>query len=320
MRGVSPYSSQCRYALAFAHVKEIVVMKINRILVANDSYEGMEPALEKAAVIEHYTGAEVEVATVVYDPIDEQAIPEVEKARLIEAFMAAERAGLRHLLEPFRDKIAWSEPRVLWGKRAEDAILDEVRARDIDLVIKPMAETGGGVAGFLHTPLDWRLIRNATVPVLISKSEEWRSDGPILVALDAADQKHRDLNEKLLDTTAAFARVLNAPVRVVSAYPDLGQGVNDYQVAVDFEGIKREMRASLETELKRLVETSDLDNAVTDIFEGTPATVIDGVVDEHKPSLVILGTSAHSGVAKLLLGNTVEKILPRIAADVVTLR
>ncbi|MDA1076095.1 MAG: universal stress protein, partial [Proteobacteria bacterium] len=163
-------------------------MQIDRILVANDSYNGLERALSKVALIEHITGASVEVATVVYDSVDEQPIPEHEKARLIEAFMAAERAGFVGILKPFEDKIAWADPRVLWGKRAETAIIKEAGLRKVDLIVKPMAESAG-ISDLLHTPLDWRLIRSSPVPVLMSKSEGWKKGDDVLVAVDASDKK-----------------------------------------------------------------------------------------------------------------------------------
>ena len=45
------------------------IKNLKRVLVANDSLEGLEAALQKAALIEHYSGAEIEVAEVIYDNI-----------------------------------------------------------------------------------------------------------------------------------------------------------------------------------------------------------------------------------------------------------
>lgn len=103
-------------------------MQIDRILVASDSYSGLDNALSKVALIEHITGASVEAATVVYDPIDEQPFPEREKARLVEAFMAAERAGLVRLLAPFEDKIA-GQTRVFCGANGQRRPLSRKRWR-----------------------------------------------------------------------------------------------------------------------------------------------------------------------------------------------
>ena len=108
-----------------------------KTLVINDQLEGLERALQKAALIEHYTGSEVEVAGVIWDHIEEEPLPDQDKANLIEALVAADRHGLQNLLEPYRDRIAWSEARVLWSKRADEAILHEAENQNANLLIKP---------------------------------------------------------------------------------------------------------------------------------------------------------------------------------------
>ena len=118
---------------------------------------GMVQALGKAALIEHYTGAEVEAAEIIWDTIEEEPIAEAAKANLIEAFVAAERHGLENLLAPYSDRIAWAEARVLWDKRTDQAILDEVSRQHVDLLINPSAKHA--LTDYLHAPLDWRLIR-----------------------------------------------------------------------------------------------------------------------------------------------------------------
>ena len=74
------------------------MQKITRVIVANDSLEGMDSALAKAAMIEHYTGAEVRAMTVIYDAVaeePEEILPEEQRVQLVEALKAAERPGLR---------------------------------------------------------------------------------------------------------------------------------------------------------------------------------------------------------------------------------
>jgi len=95
--------------------------KIANILIVSDSLAGMDVALEKAAMIEHYSGADVCLAEVIYDSIADEP-PEVvsaeQQARLMEALKAAERNGLRNLAEPYATRIATLETRVLWSRNA----------------------------------------------------------------------------------------------------------------------------------------------------------------------------------------------------------
>ncbi len=290
----------------------------NKTLVINDSFEGLESAIAKAAMIEHYTGTEVEVVEVIWDSIEEEPIPEVEKANLIEAFVATERYGLEQLLAPYKDHIAWSEARVLWNKRAVEAIEEEVARQSIDLLIKPIGHHSLG--DYLATPLDWCLIRESTCPVLISKSAAWQTRGKVLAAVDVADTAHEELSLAVLRTGALMAQILDAKLHVVCVYSDLGQSVNALQVAMDYEGIKADMRQARQEKLQATLAQLDLEDAEVHLLEGKPASMIATLERTLGPTITVMGTAARKGLSKLVLGNTAEDVLGRLQGDVLTLR
>ena len=145
--------------------------RMNKVLIANDSLQGMDIALGKAAKIEHYTGAELLLAEVIYDTIAEEPVevlPRDQQAILIEGLKAAERNGLEQLIAPYREKVASVDHQVLWNKNATDGIIDHLN--DFDLLIKPISQHTQ-LIDRLHAPLDWSLMRAATCPVLISKND-----------------------------------------------------------------------------------------------------------------------------------------------------
>lgn len=291
---------------------------LSKIIVVNDRLDGIEPALSKAALLEHYTAAEVEVAEVIWDYIEEQPLPEVEKANLIEAFMAADRHALNRLLEPYRERIAWSEARVLWNKRPDEAMLQEAKTQQADLLIKPGMEHSLG--DYLHAPLDWRLIRESACPVLISKSNAWQPGGDVLAAVDVADQEHAELTNQILDYANLIATTLDAQLHVVCVYSDLGQSVNALQVAMDYDGIKKDMREAREQALATVLDDLSLNNVVVHIEEGKPAVAIANLANHLKPTVTVMGTAARKGLGKLFVGNTAEDTLNRLSGDVLTVR
>jgi len=289
-----------------------------RTLVINDKLVGIEAALGKAALIEHYTGCEVEVAEVIWDFIEDEPIPDVQKANLIEAFVAADRHSLKALLKPYEDRIAWSEARVLWNKRADEEILQEINRQRIDLVIKPSGSHS--LSDYLYAPLDWRLIREATCPVLISKASSWQTGGAVLAAVDIADASHTELSNEVLRAAGLMAQLLNADLHVACVYSDLGQSVSALQVAMDYEGIKQDMRATREQRLSDALARLGLENVQMHVLEGKPAQVIAALEQELTPTLTVMGTAARKGLGKLLLGNTAEDALSRLRGDVLTVR
>ncbi len=289
-----------------------------KLLVVNDSLDGMPEALSKAALIEHYTGAEVEVAEVIWDTVEDEPLNEIDKANLIEAFTAAERHGLHSLLEPYKDRIAWSEARVLWNKRTDEAILDEVRQQGVSLLIKP--GVGYGLTDHLHAPLDWRLIREAPCPVLISQTPAWQTGGNVLAAVDIADTAHAALNDKVLLTARTLADTLNAALHLCCVHSDLGQSVGALQVAMDYQGIKEDMREARSAALADAMKRLGIEDATAHIKEGKPAPVIAHLASELSATVTVMGTAARSGLEKLMLGNTAEDTLTRLEGDVLTVR
>lgn len=296
--------------------------KITSILIVSDSLAGMDVALEKAAMIEHYSGAEVCVAEVIYDSIAEES-PELvtaeQQSRLMEALKAAERNGLRNLVEPFATRIASVETRVLWSRNALDGVLLAQAECAADLIVKPVSRHGG-LTDYIHTPLDWSIMRSAPCAVLISKKPDWGKPQRVLAAIDVADKRHEGLTREILQTATTLTKVLDTELHIVCAYPSLGQTVNDLQIAMDYEGIKEDMRENRLAGIQRWIDNLQLEVTESHVLEGKPAMVIPDLANGLPATLTVVGTAARSGLKKLLLGNTAEDIIGRLNGDIVTVR
>jgi len=294
-----------------------------KVLVANDKLEGLELALPKAAMIEHYSGAAVEVVEVIYDTIAEEPdriLPAAEQANLIEGLKAAERNGLRRLIEPFENKVADIGTRVVWEKNAAEGILGALAeaGAEADLLIKPISRHQG-LIDRLHAPLDWALTRAAPCPVLISK-KAWSEPNVVLAALDAGDESHQDLNRAILHTAADLSRILGCDLQVVSAYPSLGQSVSELQVATDYDGIKADMRETRQSLIDALIAELEAPVSQVHLLEGHARDTIPALANEMNAVLTVLGTAARRGLSQLILGNTAEAIIGSVEGDLVTIR
>jgi universal stress protein E len=291
----------------------------HRLVVANDKLDGLETALPKAAMIEHYSGAAIDVVSVIYDTIAEEpakVLPPAEQANLIEQLKAAERNGLRSLVEPYEDKVAEIDARVIWHKSAAEGILAELG--DADFLIKPISRHQS-LLDRLHAPLDWALMRSSPCPVLVTK-QPWQETRLVLAALDAGDESHQTLNRAILATATDLARILGSELQVVSAYPSLGQTVNELQVAMDYDGIKEDMRKTRATLISALIEELDTEVTEVHLLEGNARDAIPELANRLGATLTVLGTSARRGLSQLILGNTAEAIIGAIEGDLVTVR
>ena len=271
-------------------------MRIDNILIATASAQGVDIALERARVIEHITEADVYLLQVIWDFIEEEpdsVISKEAQQRIIERLMKSEQRVLEDAAAPYVDKIETLTTEVAWAKHMEERVANEVVSRQVDLVIKPVIEASRRVHDWFVTPVDWRLMRALDAPILFAQAPTWRKDRCVLAALDIAPA-HAGVSNRIIDCAKSLAEVLACPVHFVHVTPNADSKTH----AV----------------LERMVEG----DAELHVKEGKPAEVIDKLADDLDASLTIVGTAARRTIGKLLVGNTAEEIIGRTTRDLVT--
>ena len=300
-----------------------MAVALSRILLAGDDRDALAATLAKVERLEHFTGAEVTVAQVIYDYVAEEPVrPEqvAERDAIVARFTDADRNALERQLDPFRSSVASLSGRILWSKNTAEATIELANAEGSQLIVKPVT-SGDSLVNWVRTPADWSLMRESPCPVLFTKpGERWDAQRCVLVAVDVADTAHEHLNRLVLDHAARIAAILAAPLHAVCVYPTLGQGVGDYQVADDFSGLKANMKASREQTLAALCQELEIAVEETHVIEGHPARTICQLAKQLSAQITVLGTSARAGMGKLLIGNTAEQIVHTLSTDVLTVR
>jgi universal stress protein E len=295
---------------------------LQKILVASDSRDELLQAVEKAAMVEHYTGASITVLLVIYDPVTEILVerynPEVSQ-RIVADLVRSERQALEAALAPCRKHVADLVAEVVFARDTANSICAAARADSADLILKPIARSAH-LADFLHTPLDWQLMREAPCPVLFTRSSKWQKPTRVLAALDVMDVGHADLNRTILRSAALATAILGGELHVATAYPALAPYVNQYQVAQDFSSIKVQLRDMRRDALTRLLHDLGIEAAATYVEEGRPRDVIRALAADLSVGLTVVGTAGRSGIKKLLIGNTAEQIIGNLPTDLLTVR
>ncbi len=294
---------------------------LERLMIADDAAgDGLDIALAKALRLSPGNG-KILVYRSCYDALVEEpadVMPPATRNELRDALLARQRSTVEAIVRP-HDAARDIEARVEWTRDAADAIVEAAAGWPAQLLIKPVSRHHP-VADFFHTPLDWALMRRATCPVLVSKGEPWKQPAAVLAALDAGDTEHSALSREILRQSAQLATTLDADLHVVTAYPDLGQTVNELQVASDFAGIKADMREMRHQAVTDMAD--ELGIAVTELhlLEGRAAAVVTELAGRLNAMITVLGTAARGGVAKLLIGNTAEDLIGRLPGDLMTVR
>jgi universal stress protein E len=292
------------------------------VLIAGNDRERLAATIDKAALIEHYTGAALRVAATHYHEVAELSEADLSPAEtqgLIDHLVAAQAQDLSNALAPYRARVADLDSNIVWSKDIAAGLIAEATRIDASLLIKPR-QAHRTLGEYLHAPIDWRLMRDAPCPVLFTANKSW--DGPrvVLAALDAADVNHLSLNRSILRHARAFERILDAKLHLVCSYPDLSQTVSGYQVTTDFTALKEQMLRTRTERLTALVGELELTGAELHVVEGKPRGVIEHLAERLGATLTVVGTAARTGIGKLLIGNTAEDISRNLTTDLLTVR
>lgn len=167
----------------------------------------------------------------------------------------------------------------------------------------------------LLPPLDWKLLRNATCPVLLVKQHSQWQGGAVLVAIEplAQSSERQALNRSLLQMSQVLASLFKADVYPVVAWDTPMLGDEPDQLS---DVAQRERH---QTATEALLSDTGVEVESLLIGEGPAEHWIASAVADSGAVLLLIGTRARRGIAGALLGNTSEQLLDRVNCDLLVM-
>lgn len=304
--------------------------QLQRILVAIRSLQhAPKSELHKAAVLAKTSGASVELFHVIDEPDPSRSYPETATLEAVKKQRAALAAKSEARLQRFADDPTLRGIELtctaVWDHPPCDAIVRRALATHADLVI---AATRGHRFGarFVLRNTDWELIRYCPVPLLLVKSRRPYHKPIVLAAVDPfhAHAKPADLDARLLGAADQFAQLLNGTTHVFHAYMPL-LTVDTVPLAaappvmlppaVEEAHGKQVTRA-----VNRLAESAGIPRSRRHIHMGEVVEELCAVTRRTHPALVVMGAVSRSVLARLLIGNTAERVLDKLSCDVLIVK
>jgi len=197
---------------------------------------------------------------------------------------------------------------VVWNSKWVDAALRSIEKSGCDLVIKSSFQHSKARRFFSKTS-DYYLMHHCACPILFThRDQDWQSDR-ILACLDleSTDPQHARLNGVILRSARAFADIVGMDLYIVCAFQDqidvARLPVNGHE-----DGISQQ----------QLAEIYKLDPSRIILRRGSTIETLGEICDDTEPCIVMLGTLARKGISGKLIGNTAEKMLDIIEADLLT--
>ncbi len=298
---------------------------IRRILVPVRQYEAPSlPVLTKAAQLARACGAQLELFHDIATPVLNEALgtPGYSLRSVKHAARTAALAGLERLAAPLRRHGVTVQTSALWDFPPAEAIVRRAVALAADLIVVARHPRHRIPALLGYT--DWELLRLSPVPVLLVKSEGPYRRARVLASLDPghAFAKSSGLDQRILEEATRLRAALHGSLAALHAYqplplpPPPGLPLDDHVPQRLRESARRGARARFDAAL----EGSKVRGTHRYLVEGPPATVIPAVARRLRSAIVVMGAVSRSGLRRLFIGNTAEKVMDALPCDLLVVK
>ncbi len=278
--------------------------KIAAILAIIDPTTVDQPAVAKAGLLATRLGARVELLAC-----------ETEESRAHHA--ARPLAELAAPLRAHGLEVAMHE---IGGDSLHEKLLDWIAAADVDLVVKD-THHHSLASRLAITNTDRHLIRGCQVPLLLAKRAPWASPPVLVAAVDPGHAQDRTaaLDERILDYGACLASRLDGTLHVVHAYfpASIGTGAAGgmppiVDVAVEALRAENDRRRG---EIAAFSATYGVAGDRLHVDAAVAAEYLPRIARECRADVVVMGAISRSGLKRILIGSTAERILESLPCD-----
>ena len=179
------------------------------------------------------------------------------------------------------------------------------------------------------TNTDWNLIRTCPVPLLLAKPVEWHRPPRVLAAVDPGHEADPEgaLEDAILVQGADLATWLDGELHVVHAFfpAELIASASALAAVPTVDGgaiaaLVDQERTRIRQALAALAERHGLTPTQIHFKQGTAPQVLCDTATELPADIVVLGAIARGRVRDMLLGSTAERVLDRIACDILVVK
>ncbi|MCX4024822.1 universal stress protein [Endozoicomonas sp. SM1973] len=207
-------------------------------------------------------------------------------------------------------------PHQAWHESFHETVIHFQQAERCQLIIKEAIQENE-VKRLINIPVDWKVLRYTTVPVLIVKQTSSWCKQPIVAAIDAypQDDNHQILNDVIVNYAQAITEFSESDCHIITAYPPPMLSSPDpvFQNAALLEDKYRQA-------CQKYLDMFSMSPQQLHIGEGPATSLIPTLVKKLNAPLIVLGTVARKGLSGAVIGNTAEYLLDELDCDILTLR
>ncbi|HSD74273.1 MAG TPA: universal stress protein [Steroidobacteraceae bacterium] len=299
---------------------------LRRILVAiKDPKSRYLPAVMKAAQLARASGAQIElfhgITTPVYAnafPYGQRSVTEVERETREHCLAALERVADQVRAHGLKVTVSSD-----WDFPAYEAIVRRANRIKADLIVAER-HAGPRLAPWLLHLTDWELMRLSAAPVLLVKSARPYRRPVVLAAIDPghAFSKPAKLDRKILQAGSLVSEALRGTLHVMHAYVPVPLiPMTPAVMSADLTArMDAEALGKARTAFARALRAVKIPAERRHLIGRYPIDAIQDLARETRSAIVVMGAVSRSGLKRVFIGNTAERVLDQLACDVLVVK
>jgi universal stress protein E len=291
---------------------------MKRFLVVADALGGSQRVVAHAASLAAKMDARLAVVGFVFEHLGN--LPgtrsERENARVRQAVIARHAEELESCVARAAATYGVeADVEVHWEKRIAEWLIRHVMATPYDLLIK----TGNRSETLAYTPTDWQLLRACRTPLLLVAGKYWRKSRHVLAAVDLGTRVRAKLglNFRIVEHAAELADAIGVGLQVGYAVP-LSRVLRDLDL-LDLREAKRDGLRRAE-KFRESLARRGIEVEHVDVVTGAPEKALVNLAAKSRAAIVVVGCVGRKKLAGKVLGNTAEKLLRLLKADVLAIK
>jgi len=226
------------------------------------------------------------------------------------------------LVRPIQQSGVQVSSSVVWDYPALDAILKHVLARESDALII-QSHQGGRLDRWFLTNTDWELIRYCPCPLWITASAKLPPRLSVLAAIDPshAHAKSAKLDGHILAAAGQVARAGRGRLGVCHVYPLPTTALLAVPIVVPPTPAEaRDLRARAMRAVDQLIGRQKIARKDRIVMTGDPTALLPVIAKHWKADVLVMGGVSRSGLKRVFIGNTAERILGAVDCDVLVVK
>jgi universal stress protein E len=287
-----------------------------QILVVVDPTAAAQPALGRAALVAARMGWSLRLLACVPEGLPRRtADPEAVRGAILDR----QRAVLKDLARGYPDcDVA---VKAVWDRPLHEAIIRETLRSEPRFVMKD-THFHAALSRALFTNTDWHLIRDCPAPLWLVRGAPWPAHPAIAAFVDPMHEhdKPADLDHRILTEASRLAVGLDGEVHAIHCRETASTLALGSTLPGALDALPGDGESEHAAVLGALAAAHAVPPARVHLRSGPAATEIPLAAHALGADLAVMGAVSRSRLQQAFLGHTAERVLERLACDVLVLK